>query len=74
MRKIKPAKKSSKKTGGIVLAVTLVFALIGTVCLIIGYKNEVLHFLVTTGIALLLVALVPISVFIYQLINKRIDS
>lgn len=74
MPKLKPARKGNKKTGGIVLAVTLIFAAIGTVCLIIGYKDEVLHFLVTTGIALLIVAAVPIVVFAYQLIQKRIDS
>lgn len=74
MPKLKPARKKNKKTGGIVLAVTLIFAAIGTVCLIIGYKDEVLNFLVTTGIALLIVAAVPIVVFAYQLIQKRIDS
>ena len=74
MPKLKPAKKGNKKTGGIVLAVTLLFAAIGTVCLIIGYKDEVLRFLVTTGFALLVIAAIPIVVFLYQLIQKRIDS
>ena len=71
--KLKPANKT-KKTGVAVIAVTLAFTLLGVICLIIGYKDEVLHFLVTTGIALFVIALIPLSVFIYQLINKRIDS
>ena len=72
-KSLKP-KSGNKKTASIVAIVTAVFALAGAICLIIGYKDEVLHFLVTTGIALLVLALVPITVFAYQLIQKRIDS
>ena len=73
---IKTPKKSggSGKTGLIVILVTVVFASVGTAFMIIGYHNEILSFMKTTGIALLVVALVPLCVFIYQLINKRIDS
>ena len=74
MRKsLKPPHKLSK--GSIwVIAVTAVFLIAGIVCTIIGFQNEIWHFLGTTGIVLLVIALVPIGVIVFGFINKKIDS
>lgn len=69
-----PKTKKKGKKGIMVLLVTIGFAVVGTVLLVIGYHNEVVSFLRTTGIALLLVALIPLTMFVYGLINKRIES
>lgn len=65
---------ASRKSGIWASAVTAAFAVIGAVFMIIGYRNEFLHWMVTTGVAFLVVALIPILVFVYTLINKKIDS
>ena len=72
MRKIRIGKP--KRTGIGMLIVTLVFAAIGITCLIIGYKDTVLSWLTTTGIVVLILAAIPISIFTYVLIQKKIDS
>ena len=73
---LKPKKRqsASRKTGIVAAAVTAAFAVIGTICMIIGYHDEVLRFLRTTAIAFFVVALFPLGVFVYNLINKKIDS
>lgn len=73
MSKLKPPKAKAK--GGIWVAiVTIVFAIIGVTLAIIGYQNEVLHWLGTTGVALAVVAFLPSVLFAYNVINKKIDS
>ena len=72
--KPKTEMSASKKSGLWATAVTAVFAVIGAVFMIIGYRNEFLHWMVTTGIAFLVISLVPIGVFVYNLVNKKIDS
>lgn len=63
---------SKKNIGQIIIAV--VFAIIGTACIIIGYRNEFLHWLKTFGIVVL-VLISPIVVFvIYDLIIKKIKD
>ena len=73
---LKPKNKMSdaKKAGLWASAVTAAFAVLGAVFMIIGYRNEFLHWMVTTGIAFLVIAIFPLGVFIYTLINKKIDS
>lgn len=73
MRKPRIGKKSMR--GGIGVAiVTAVFAAIGVVCLVIGYKDTVLSWLKTTGIVVLVVSAIPLCVLAYNLIQKKIDS
>ena len=72
--KIPTKKKKIGKSGLCVILVTSFFAILGTIFMIIGYHDEFAHFLVTTGIALLVVAALPLGVWIFTLINKRIDS
>lgn len=66
--------KKSKKAGIAVTLVTAVFAILGIVFLVIGYHDEVLRWMATTGIALLVVALIPIGALVYTLIQRKIDS
>lgn len=69
-----PSRGGSKKTGIAVTLVTVVFAAIGATFMIIGYHDEVLHWMATTGIAFLVVAALPALVFAFHLINKKIES
>lgn len=73
---LKPKKRqsASKKTGIVATVVTVVFAIIGVVCMIIGYHNEVLHWMMTTGVAFLVIAAFPILILVYNLISKKIES
>lgn len=73
MSKLKVGKKSHKAGIGMAL-VTAVFAVIGIVCLVIGYKDTVIAWLATTGIVCLVVAVIPLLVIGYHLIQKKIDS
>lgn len=73
LKSLKPDNKN-KKTGIAVTMVTVVFAVLGAVFLIIGYHDEVLRWMVTTGVALLVVSAIPLLVFGYMLIQKKIDS
>ena len=67
-------KASHKKTGIAVTAVTLVFAIVGVAFLIIGYHDQVFTWMRTTGIAFLIIALIPLGILGYNLIQKKIDS
>ncbi len=71
---LKLKEKSSKKTGLAVALVTAVFATLGVVFLIIGYHDQVLHWMFTTGIAFLVVSLLPLGVFLYNVLQRKIDS
>ena len=66
--------KKNKKAGLGVTLVTVLFALIGTVCLVIGYHDTVLQWLSTVGIVVLVVAAIPALVIGYMFIQKKIDS
>lgn len=75
MSGIKVGKRGRSRKGGIIIgAVTGGFAVLGTVFLIIGYQNEVLKWMATTGIALLVMAAIPLLVLLYNLINRKIES
>lgn len=73
MGKCKFGNKASK--GNIsVLATTLVFLVLGIVFLVISYHNQVLPWLKTTGIALLVIA-VPILLWVlHNVIIKKIKD
>lgn len=66
--------KKSKKTGIAVTVVTAVFAVLGAVFLVLGYHDEVLRWMTTTGIAFLVVSAFPVGIYVYNIIQKRIDS
>lgn len=63
----------NKKSIGVTI-VTAVFAIIGIVCIIIGYGNDFLNWLMTFGIVIL-VLVSPILVFvIFTMIIKKIKD
>jgi len=66
--------KKSHKAGIAVWGVTALFAVLGAVFMIIGYHDEFLRWMVTTGIAFLVIAAIPLLIFGYNLIQKKIDS
>ena len=66
-------KKKIGKTGVGVIVVTAVFAVLGTVFLIIGYHDVVLTWMRTSGVAFLVMALFPLGFIVYHLIDKRIQ-
>ena len=76
MRTVKaPKPKKGISGAGIgVIITTVVFAALGIVFLIIGFHDTVLDWMKTMGIAILVVAMIPIIYIVYQLIQKRIDS
>lgn len=63
----------SKKNIGMII-ITLIFALIGLVCIIIGYKNEVLNWLKTMGIVMVVVMMPVLIWFAFRLISKKIKE
>lgn len=73
MRKPNIGKKSKKSSIGVTI-VTLVFAVIGAICLVIGYQDQVLSWLKTTGIVILVASAIPLLVLGYYLIQKKIES
>ena len=63
----------NKKSIGVII-VTSVFAIIGIICIIIGYRIEFLNWLKTFGIVTLII-MSPILVFvIYKIIIKKIKD
>lgn len=72
---VKFKKKTDNMKGKIsVLWTTLIFAILAVVLLIIGYHNEVVHWMMTMGIVILVIS-VPISIsIIYLLIKRKIEE
>ena len=63
----------NKKSIGVII-VTAVFAIIGIICIIIGYRIEFLNWLKTFGIVTLII-ISPILVFvIYKIIINKIKD
>lgn len=63
----------SKKSIGVII-VTTVFAIIGCICIIVGYGNEFLTWLKTFGVVIL-VLVSPILIFvIYRIIIRKIKE
>lgn len=57
-----------------VIAVSLFFAIAGLILIIIGYQNEIVSWMKTFGIVVLVIS-TPIIVFVlYQIINKKIKD
>lgn len=69
-----PKDGQGKKTGIYVTLVTVLFAIAGATFMIIGYKDEVLNWMVTTGVVFLVVGLIPLGAFAFMKINKKINS
>lgn len=57
-----------------ILLVTGIFLVIGIILTIIAYRDTLISWMSTTGIALMVVALIPLGIYGYNLINKKIDS
>lgn len=68
------SKQSNKKAVAATGIVTAVFAVLGIVFAIIGWHNEILHWMQSTGIAFLILALVPLTYVIYNLIKRKLES
>ena len=63
---------NNKNIGMVVI--TIVFAIIGIVCFIIGYNNEIISWMKTFGIVIL-VLLLPLIVFlVYKFIIEKIKD
>lgn len=73
MARFKFENRSVKSNKGVIL-VTLLFALIGMVLIVIGFKNEILSFLKTFGIIILVLSLIPLVTFLGIVINKKIKE
>ena len=73
MRKPKVGKKKNR-SGLWVTLVTLAFVAIGATCMVIGFLDSILSWLTTTGIAILVVGMIPLCVFGYNVLQKKIDS
>jgi len=72
---LKPPKQNkSWKTGIAVSGVTVLFVAIGTVLLIVGYHNEVLQWLRTTGIVFLVLSALPLLIWGYNAISRKLES
>lgn len=64
---------TNKKSIGVII-VTTIFAILGAVCIIIGYGNEFLTWLTTFGIVILVLTF-PILVFVlYHVISDKIKE
>lgn len=63
----------SKKSKGVIIS-TLVFAILGAICLIIGYKNEIVWWLKNIGIVLLVIVTPLIIYIIYKEIISKIKE
>jgi len=72
-KKLKPPKKKNQKAMAVII-VTAVFLVIGIVLAIIGYRNEIIHWLGTTGLALAAISAIPFIAVSYKLIMKKINS
>lgn len=72
MAKYNKANGNTKSIG--VIIITAVFAILGIICIIIGYKDEVLTWLSTFGIVLLVIASPILVYIIYQLVLKKIKD
>lgn len=57
-----------------VLLVTGIFLVIGIILTIIAYRDTLISWMATTGMALMVVAIIPLGIYGYNLINKKIDS
>lgn len=67
-------KKGLGKFGSIATVVSVAFAVIGAVLLIIGFQDSVLWWMKTMGISLMIAALPIAIVVIYHVIDKKIDE
>lgn len=73
MGKFKPKAKTSK--GNIsILGTTLGFLILGIILLIIGYKDNVLPWLKTTGIVLLVIAVPVLIWMVHGIIIEKIKD
>ena len=67
-------KEKGSKANLVVTIITLVFALIGGACIIIGYKNEFVWWLSTFGIVILVICLPVLIVVLHSIIMKKIGD
>lgn len=72
-KRIKLPKKKHKGSFWILL-VTWIFLVIGITLTIIAYRDTIITWMATIGVALIVVALIPVGAYVYNLINKKIDS
>lgn len=72
--RIKKIGEKPNRSGLAITLVTIFFMAIGAACLIIGYMDSILYWLRTTGIVILVISAIPLLVFLYNLIQKKIDS
>ena len=75
--KKKPSAFRRRKIGkaGIGVGITTaVFVVVGTIFIIIGYKDDILSWMKETGVALLVVSLFPLAVLAYNLFLRKIGE
>ncbi len=66
--------KSKKKPNLIVGIIMLVFAVIGIVCIIIGFGSEALVWMRTFGITILIIVSPVIAFIIFKEINAKVKG
>lgn len=64
-------KNSQAKIGWGVGIALLAFAALGTAFLIIGYKDSIVSWMKTTGIVLLILAIIPLTYLVKFLIDQK---
>lgn len=65
-------KESKQRTG--ILGVSIAFIVVATILIIIGYKNQVLDWMKTTGFVLLVLSLPVLSYFLHEIFIKKIKE
>lgn len=65
--------ESNKKNIGMII-ITLCFALAGLACIIIGFGNEMLTWLATFGIVIVVLASPLLIFFLYTILSKKIKD
>ena len=74
MSKLKLPRENKFKNSIWVILVTAVFLVIGIILTVIAYRDTIITWMATTGIAFIVLAIIPIGAYIFNLINKKIDS
>lgn len=63
---------SNKNIGAVII--TIVFAIIGIACLVIGYRNEIVSWMKTFGIVILVLTSPLIVFLLYKFIMNKIKD
>lgn len=72
-KSLEKQKKTKKRNLGIII-VTATFAIIGLICIIIGFRDEMLQWMLTFGVVICVICF-PIAVFlIFNMIMNKVKE